>query len=407
MIRLEARRALALPTEDAEAEIEDIQETFRHLPLGGGWQGGTMASAQGPPWRHSSPDDECRTKDYRSLWVDQWSAWFYAYTVNFAEVLYNEARGEPWGAIAAVAWTVRNRALQPLPGAWTTSGGCAGVSCDSYPGGYYSRGTCASLPCGDYNQQNCDLSRWYCCVLHGGTLAPGVDQWQFNDTHVPWLDLQATALQYAAYWVLNGRVPDMTQPGGSGGWIPPGVSGCLVGCPSPTLEGRRLSWCSNGFNIAHANPNGAMEFRSYSYTPEIFANCKQLKGFVCTPSGNYFWNRLNSTPLGKNDPHWDYSKLRGCAADPDTPWDFVNVDMWVEDPPNRGSWVFLGRAMAALDSGGACQINGRNFGRYRKFELGLPSKYRTGSWRFSFKVYDTSPHQSYPESSFEWVSVRY
>jgi hypothetical protein len=292
---------------------------------------------------------------------------------------------------------------------WTSSGDWAGISRDSYPGGWYSHSTCSALPCGDYHPQFCDLSRWYCCAIHGGKLSVGALQWQFNDTHVPWYDLQQTAIHYAAFYVMNGLAPDMSQPGpGNPGWVPPGVSGCFVGCPQP-LPGpnqRRLAWCLYGSNSFDTNPNGAMEFRSSYYPAQNAADCKQPKGTVCPGGQNYFWNRLNHQPVGKNDPFWDYSKVTGCAADPDTPWDTVDVEIWVEDPPNSRSWNFLGRVGASEDYGGTCQINGKNYGRYRKFKLSLPSKYRIGSWSFRFRVWDTWPSKNSPEGFYEWVALR-
>lgn len=408
-VRLEALKALGLPTQEAEAEVARLKALWEALPVGGHFRSGRQAQAfGGPPWAHNLPDDDCRLKDYTWLWCDQWSACFPAFTVNFAEVLYNEARGENWASITATAWVVRNRALGRLSGVWTASGQWAGSSCDSYPGGWYSHSTCAGLPCGDDHPQFCDLSRWYCCAIHGGTVSVGSDQWQFNDTHVPWSDLQNTGIHYAAFYVMNGLAPDMSQPGsGHAGWVPPGVSGCSVGCPVAP-EGspqRRLPWCLYGSNVFDANPNGAMEFRDHEYQPPIWADCKQPKGTVCG-GRNFFWNRLNHQPVGRNDPFWDFSKVTGCAADPDTPWEVVDVDIWVEDPPNSGSWRSLGRVSAGGDYGGPCQINGKNYGRWRKFSLPLPTKYRTGSWRFRFRVWDTWPSKGSPEGFFEWVALR-
>lgn len=410
-LRRQALSALGLPTQEADAEITRVKGLWESLPVGGHFRSSPQVEALGgPPWAHNVPDDDCRVKDSTWLWCDQWSACFQAFTVNVAEVLYNEARGENWAAITAAAWTVRNRALGRLSGVWTASGEWAGISCDSYPGGWYSHATCSAFPCGDYHPQFCDLSRWYCCAIHGGTLSVGGAQWQFNDTHVPWYDLQKTAIHYAAFYVMNGLAPDMSQPGAGDpppGWIPPGVSGCFVGCPlAPNGSSqRRLPWCLYGSNFFDPNPNGAMEFRSQPYPAQNAANCKQPKGTVCGGQ-NYFWNRKNHPPVGTNDPFWDSSKVTGCAADPDTPWDTADVDIWVEDPPNSGSWRSLGRVGAFSDDGGTCTINGVAYGRYRKFQLTLPSRYRTGSWRFRFRVWDTWPSKQNPEGSYEWVALR-
>ncbi|MFN3412432.1 MAG: tetratricopeptide repeat protein [Thermoanaerobaculum sp.] len=405
-LRLEARRKLGLDTGEAEKEVQRVRELLNSFVVGGGLQRPAGLEVRAT-FAHSVAQDDCRQQDYHWLWIDPWGSFFYTYAVNFAEVLYNEARGEPWSAIAAVAWTVRNRALGRLSGVWTASGQWAGISCDSYPGGWYSHGNCATLPPGDYQQQYWDLSRWYCCALHGGTLSVGATTWQFNDTHYPWDDLKWTALQYMVWYVLNGVMPDMSQPRSGGeeiGWVPYGVSGCFVNCVGqlpPNDWRRRLPGCLDGSNVFHFNANGAFEFRNHPYQAGNAANCKQERGQVCG-SVNYFWNRLNHLPVGKTDPFWDYTNITGCAADPDAPWEIVNVSVWVEDPPNSGSWQWVGFGVASQDYGGPCQINGQNFGRYRKFQLQLPRKYRTGSWRFKFRVPDVDEGRE----ATEWVSVR-
>lgn len=406
-LRLEARKKLGLDPGDAEKEVQKVKELLSSLAVGGGLRKPEGLNVKAT-FSHTVAQDDCRVQDYHWLWIDPWGSFFYTYAVNFAEVLYNEARGEPWSAIAAVAWTVRNRALGRLAGVWTASGQWAGISCDSYPGGWYSHGECATLPPGDYQPQYWDLSRWYCCALHGGTLSVGAPTWQFNDTHYPWEDLKWTALQYMVWYVLNGVMPDMSQPKTGGeeiGWVPYGVSGCFVNCVGslpPNDWRRRLPGCLNGSNVFHFNANGAFEFRNHYYQAQNAAGCKQERGTVCQ-GVNYFWNRLNHLAVGKTDPFWDYSKVTGCAADPDTPWANAWLTVWVEDPPNTGNWQWVGVTVASQDYGGPCQINGQNFGRYRKFELQLPRKYRTGSWRFKFQVADLDDGNEVTE----WVSVRY
>lgn len=104
-----------------------------------------VTSASGP-WSHSGADDCCiapinaglcqcpiQTDMYPSLWGRVYG-FFYPITVNAAEIIYNEARGETKGAQDMVAWTLANRAAQR-------------VRCDSYVGGYPMPSQCATLPC--------------------------------------------------------------------------------------------------------------------------------------------------------------------------------------------------------------------------------------------------------------------
>jgi hypothetical protein len=316
-------------------------------------------------------------------------AWFYCYTVNEAEVMYNEALNETRGAQAAVAWTVRDRALEVLRGVWNADGTWAGGSCDSYPGGGYSQGTCSSLPCEDVNYQNCPVTRWYCCAIHGGTIAVGTLQYQFNDTHVDWATLCATGLPYLAYYAQNGLIPDP-----SANWAPPNVYNCFFGCTSP------YPWCNTGSNFIDGSPNGAMEYRTGSYTAGVtvppLSDCKQLAvdllgniGFVCPNGGgdNYFWNRKDHVPVGSVSV-LNQQTLSGCSADPDTPWLTTFIDIYVDGPPGVG--YYIGSTGASQYVPGGCNVGGQNYGTARGFTFTIPSSYRTGHHYFYVNGRNTS-----------------
>jgi hypothetical protein len=198
--------------------------------------------------------------------------------VNLAEIMYNEARGEGLGVQDAVGWTVRDRALQ-------------GVSCDSYKGGVNSTTCRSSLPCSDgQDSTRCNLSRYYCCAEHGGTLTVGSSHSQFNDAHVTLQSLLDSGVFYEARYVWWGKVPDPTT-----GYGP--TTGCVVGCSND-------NYCSGSPNYFNPSPNGPMEYLGYNYCTAA-SSCKTYKGNVCggntratsCSSGgtgdNYFWNRLN------------------------------------------------------------------------------------------------------------------
>jgi tetratricopeptide (TPR) repeat protein len=393
--RRRALAALGLDTADADAEIAAIREFFSHGTVGGGIGGAPtpegakiVSSALTTQWSHNNPADDCRAVDYHTLFVDSATgAWFYSYTVNFAEVLYNEALSETRGAQGAVGWTVKDRALEALRGVWNSNGTWAGTSCDSYVGGWYSRSTCSSLPCNDMN--NCDYSRWFCCVLHGGTTYPGACQSQFNDTHRDWPTLVNTSMVYIAYYVLNGWIPDITT-----NWAPlnapPGS--CSWGCNSP------YPWCSYAGNSIDPSPNGPMEYLGLdpggSYTAGVtfppLSNCKFATGQVCAspstppdhPRDNYFWNRLDHLAVG-----WlsgvNTSSVFGCSADPDTPWLNNVVYVYVDGPPGIG--VYLGSATANQYVSSGCSVSGQNYGVYRGFVFTIPTSYRTGHhWFYTY-----------------------
>ena len=232
-----------------------------------------------PPHEHTVFSDDCRRADqlcYPDPNVP--SQCFRAQTLNLAEILYNEARGETKGAQAAVGWTVRDRAYQ-------------GLSCDSYPGaqgGALTTNCRNTIPCND--PLFCDSSKRYCCVMHGGTTILGSSQSQFDDEHVPFNTLYNSGFAYRAVHILNGFIPDVST-----GFIPSGVSGCNIGCADP--------FCSLGANSIEASPKGPQEYREDSYLA-LAPSCKQAptvntcqgkaNNFVCCNAvgeNNYFWNR--------------------------------------------------------------------------------------------------------------------
>jgi tetratricopeptide (TPR) repeat protein len=375
--RKKALQMAGIDTSSADAEIAAVRANFKRGTIGGGMDSGPASSGLTAralaPWAHTNTADDCRVMDYTQLWVDSdTGAWFYCYTVNEAEVLYNEAGGETRGSQAAVAWTIRDRALEVLKGVWNSDGTWAGISCDSYPGGGYSQGTCSVLPCEDVNYVNCPVTRWYCCAIHGGTTAVGTPQYQFNDAHVDWPTLCATGLPYLAYYAQNGLIPDP-----SSNWAPPNVYNCWFGCNSP------YPWCNTGQNFINGSPNGPMEYRNYSYTADYNNNgdCKHSTNFVCPNGGsdNYFWNRTDHVPVGSVSI-LNQQTLSGCSADPDTPWLTNFVDVYVDGLPGVG--YYIGSTGATQYVPGGCNVDGQNYGTGRGFTFTIPSPYRTGHHRF-------------------------
>lgn len=280
-LRKQALELLHLDTTSADEEINAIRQRSTNDVTGRP----TSARQQKDPnirglfdhFSHNSSTDDCRAPSSPSDCVDDGlgTCWYY-FTVNLAEVLYNESRAERVGAQDMVGWTVRNRALQ-------------GIGCDSYPGGVNS--SCRSVvPCSSGNPSACNLSRWYCCAVHGGTTTVGAIHYQFNDQHVPISSLVATSLIYRASDIINGRAPDIST-----GFIPPGISGCNLSCD--------VSYCSSGYNNFDPSPNGPMEYRAHNYCAAA-ATCKTYKKNVCGQLGapgntcthtnvgdNHFYNR--------------------------------------------------------------------------------------------------------------------
>lgn len=244
----------------SQSHLQALLQVFKMLLLP------SPAAAQ--PWQHNNRTDDCRDQQYASAW---WCDWygncFATVAVNLAEIIYNEARGETIGAQDTVAWTVRDRALE-------------GIGCDSYPGGVNSTTCRTTLPCSRTGY--CDLSKWFCCAIHGGTTNVGDWQYQFDDSHVDWVTLLYSGTHWEAVYVMNGYVPES-----SSGYILPGTSSCYLGCDGP--------WCNFGSNFYDAAPNGPMEFRGgYSnYQPQA-PECKIPRLNFCGNGGrdNWFYGRL-------------------------------------------------------------------------------------------------------------------
>lgn len=378
--RKRALEMAGLTSTSADEEVKAVREISNNGFIGGGIQAlpsppGLSAAAS---YAHTNAGDDCRVVDYHSVFYDNATGyWFYSYTVNMAEVLYNEARGERRGAQAAAAWTIRNRALEVLKGVWNSNGTWGGGSCDSYPGDGYAHGRCSALPCNDVNYENCAWTQWYCCAIHGGTTTLGAWTIQFNDAHVDWQTLAASGLVHLAFWVENGKIPDS-----SSGWAPPNVYNCYLGCNSP------YPWCNTGSNFQDGSPNGAMEYRHGAYVAKNNNNgdCKFASQYVCSVGGNYFWNRTNHLPVGLVSVVGDQT-LAGCAADPDTPWFYTTVDVYVDGPPGAG--FFLGTVGASLVQS-SCVVGGVNYGANRGFLFTIPTQYRHGGHMFYVVSRDTS-----------------
>lgn len=233
-------------------------------------------------FKHKGVDD-CRLpgSDFESppsWWPWCFGDWCYRFhTINVAEVLYNEARSENYGAQDAVGWTIRDRAFEAL-------------GCDHYPGQNCSTCTWFCNAPGSL----CDASKRICSVVHGGTSVPGAGQRQFKDKHRSWDKLVSSGMIFLADIILVGIVPEATPE--SIQFIPSGMSDCEFSC-----KGGGYCWTQkegNGFQ--EASPQGPMEFLNRVYDAG-HAECKHLPvpttipptGFVC-PNGspnNYFWNR--------------------------------------------------------------------------------------------------------------------
>lgn len=282
-LRKEALTRLGLDTSSADEEIAEID---RRQNQGTGAVTAGIADLAADifsvpeKFAHTVATDDCRSTTYAQRSVcTSYGKCYYPYLVNLAEILFNEARGETWGASDMVGWTVRDRALQR-------------VSCDAYPGGTTSTTCRSTLPCGD--PSFCDLSKWYCCSEHGGTTTVGTAHSQFNDTHALMADLENAATIQEAYDIINGRIPEPST-----GFIPPGISGC----PSPLYCSAPA--CTTGANQTSPAPQGPMEYRGYNYCAAA-QSCKWYAKNACgdlpmpascTSGGgagdNYFWNRYN------------------------------------------------------------------------------------------------------------------
>jgi tetratricopeptide (TPR) repeat protein len=273
-LRKQALEALGRDPLSADDEIQEVRQRRQPGKLAG------KAGAIDPRWEkfvHSNSTDDCRSTTYaQNLQCDSTGNCYYPYEVNLAEILYNEARSEPIGAIDMVGWTIRDRAFER-------------VSCDAYPGGTTSTTCRSSVPCGDPG--NCAVSQYYCCVEHGGTTGVGSSSSQFNDAHVTVTNLENAGLLDEAFYIIIGAIPEP-----SNNYIPPGLSGCSTGCGG---------FCSTGTNYTSPSPQGPMEYRASNYCAAA-SSCKWYAKNVCgnnpvpascstggNSGDNHFWNRLN------------------------------------------------------------------------------------------------------------------
>jgi hypothetical protein len=268
-------KQLNMDTSTADDEVKALDKRFE-----GGIGIANSTSSVVEKWAHTNAADDCRDARYATTPIYSVASqkYFYPYLINLAEIIFNEARGEDWGQMDMVGWTVRNRVLQ-------------GVSCDSYRGGVNWHTTCATLPCGDGNTAFCDLSRWYCCAEHGATTTVSATSVQFNDTHVAIADLDYYNLPTESWDIMNGRIPDPST-----GFIPSGISDCTTGCGA---------FCTTGANTGSPSPRGPMEYLDHNYCAAA-STCKWYSGNICgslpyttncTTGGNrgdnHFWNKYN------------------------------------------------------------------------------------------------------------------
>jgi tetratricopeptide (TPR) repeat protein len=273
-LRKRAMELIGLDTESADAEIAQIRERFSDdRPFffsNPDWD--QVEPEIKPAFVHNNLADDCRAQNCAVAFCNPVNGdCFGVVVVNFAEVLWQEARGERVGAQGLVGWTIRNRILQ-------------GLSCDSYFGGLSSQATCRSrFVCNIMDTPGAaQQAKDYCCAIHGGTTTAGQSQQQFNDAHVPWQTLIASGLPYRAVEVINGFLPEVST-----NFAPSGVAGCDFSCD--------VAFCLFGNNKFEPSPRGPMEFMGVDYQAQA-QQCKERKGNVCgntpgTRGDNYFWNR--------------------------------------------------------------------------------------------------------------------
>ena len=208
--------------------------------------------------------------------------------INMAEVLYNEARGEPFFGQLAVAWAIRNRAYINMNG------------CDFYPGaqGQGNVGACrAATPLGPQASTPGygDAYQRYSCVIHGGKTSVGATHFQMDDKHVPSSLLGATSLVGTVLATINGWLPDFTSENTPSGTFNPG------GIPGPLPLGGIIVFGTT-------NPAGAQEWRGSNYCAAN-NSCKVRLGNV----GGTLTDPGNSCPGGDpatNGDNFFYGRKR-------------------------------------------------------------------------------------------------
>lgn len=346
-LRKEAMEILGLDTTSAEAETTMVRQ--RVIENGGsmgvilpdeqadgklGLQGllGMLFTPAAEAFVHSDTSDDCRAKDYHTVFCDPYGNCFYPFLVNMAELIDNEAKTETPGARYTVGWAVKGRSFEALNP----------TSCGAYFGG---NNPCTTL-CNHPNY--CVESREVCCAVHGGATAVGQSQNQWNDGHVPFNTLVLRGTVYAAWYVLDGLVPDPST-----GWIPPNVSNCSFTCGfvNNQMQPSGGPWCSTGSNFFTSDPNGPMEFLNHAYSaakPE----CKWPSEFVCangTAAGgaadNYFWNRKGpslAAPIGYFDGIDNNYFAWGWALDPDTSIAPIAIHIYIDGPAGGGGTFVAG-----------------------------------------------------------------
>lgn len=211
--------------------------------------------------------DDSRGTLANSWWVINANLSYARWAMNGAEVLYNEARGEPGTARNAVAWAIRNRAFIDMNGA------------DHYPGAE-----------SDSNVSNCRIptpigpqpttyplsAKHYSCVVHGDTWIVGSSHSQMDDSHVDISALMTSGLMSTFLGAVNNYISDPTYP------------------YSPLFRDS-------------GNPNGAQEWRNRNYCAANSVNKRRHgnvggdyldPGNICptledpsTIGDNYFWGR--------------------------------------------------------------------------------------------------------------------
>jgi tetratricopeptide (TPR) repeat protein len=285
LLRQRIMQELGVDTGEVDAEINEIRRLLQSapgvgpIPKPGARKSSSLRNRIGlqtalavEEFFHMPAFDDSRGPNANFFLQAPSGSIFAPWLIGLAEVIYNEARGEPLGGQIAVGWAIRNRAMINMNG------------CDFYPGaeGHGGVATCrAATPPGP-QPEFADLARRYSCVTHGGLTSVGAPHSQMNDGHVPLGELEATSLLIVAYYVvadLTGDITTQSQP--SGTFFPGGFT--------------------------DGNPAGAQEWRSLNYCAQV-PECKVRLGNVggdlvdpgpppCPSDGetsgdNFFWGRM-------------------------------------------------------------------------------------------------------------------
>lgn len=303
LLRQELMHAVGVDTAAVDNEMDEMRERLSSATGLGpiaklsasspGIARNTLGLAEAGAFAHTNPLDDSRIM---SGWLTPnfGLSYYSAMVVNAAEVIYNEARGEPPLARRTVAWSIRNRANQAMS------------PCDAY---YGAQGGPWTSTCRTYTPNGPQAEPWrvaankaFSCVVHGGTYIPGQSTQQMNAAHEDIFTLYVDGHLDLIIDVLNGFVPDPV----GGYWAWPEQEVILIQDPwDPSII--YPQWITI-YNTWSGNPEGAQEWRNFNYcAQQLPAMCKVAVGNVhgdqphtlptCPGSNppmtgdNFFWRR--------------------------------------------------------------------------------------------------------------------